>query len=298
MEWKGIRGRILERAPMKRYTSMNVGGPVRWLVYPADTADAVAVTVFLRRKGLPFRFLGNGTNVIVRDEGLEETVVRMTDVKQLRFTRRPVGAFVEAGAGVGLKTLIKETAIRGLSGLEKLFGIPGTVGGAVRMNAGSFGVSLSDSLTSVAFVDAKGKTKSRDKNDIAFSYRRSPFGPADCILGAGFRLIDRKPEEIRSDMNYVWAERCRRHPMEMRSAGSFFKNSEGRPAWKYIEQAGLKGMRSGNAAVSEKHANFIVNLGHATAGDVYRLVGKVKSEVLQKTGVMLEEEVELWGFDG
>ena len=298
MEWKGIRGRVLEYVPMKRYTSMRVGGSVHWLIYPADTADAVAVINALRQKALPFRFLGKGTNVIVRDEGLDEVLVRMTDVRQVRFSKTGDGAFVEAGAGVPLKSLIKETAARGLSGIEKLFGIPGTVGGAVRMNAGSFGVSLSDPLWSVTFVDKRGKPGSRDRKGLDFGYRRSPFERADCILGAIFRLKNRQSDEIRRDMDRVWDERCRRHPMELPSAGSVFKNRNGNPAWKYIEEAGLKGLRIGGAAVSEKHANFIVNHGGATARDVYMLIQKIKQEVREKTGVMLEEEVELWGFDG
>jgi UDP-N-acetylmuramate dehydrogenase len=298
MEWKGVRGRILERAPMKRYTSMRVGGPVRWLVYPADAADAVAIIAVLRDRALPFRFLGRGTNVIVRDEGLDEAIIRMTDVRQMRFRKTPDGADVEAGSGVPLNSLIRETAARGLSGMEKLFGIPGTVGGAVRMNAGSFGVSLSDSLSGVTFVDRKGKLMAREKKDLAFGYRASPFEGTDCILGALFHVKTGQPEEIRREMDHVWEERWRRHPMEMPSAGSVFKNHDGKPAWRYIEEAGLKGLCIGGACISRKHANFIVNEGGATARDVHMLIRKVKEEVYEKEGFMLEEEVELWGFDG
>jgi UDP-N-acetylmuramate dehydrogenase len=298
MEWKGIRGRVLERAPMRRYTSMKVGGPARWLIYPADMKDAVDVIGLLRKEGMPFRFLGRGTNVIVRDEGLNEVLVRMTGMRQVRITKTEDGVMVEAGAGVPLKHLIEETAARGLSGLEKLFGIPGTVGGAVRMNAGSFGVALSDSLCSATLCDAEGKVTKEERGEIPFGYRMSPFGRGDCILSALFRLKHGDQAAMHKDMAYVWGERWRRHPMDLPSAGSVFKNAGGKPAWRSIEAAGLKGLRVGGAAVSEKHANFIVNAGGATARDVYSLIQKVKKEVYEKTGVTLEEEVELWGFDG
>jgi UDP-N-acetylmuramate dehydrogenase len=297
VDW-GIRGTVMRDVPMKRYTSMKVGGPVRYLAYPADEADLLCLLATLKEKGIAHRLVGNGTNIIVHDRGLGEAVIRLTKIRNLRYRRVEGGAKVEVSGGVSLKGLIRENAHRGLSGMEKLFWIPGTVGGAVKMNAGSFGSSIADTLDEVRVVDGKGHVLARKKADMAFGYRTSPIGSAQCVAGATFSLTDRDKGEILKDMEYVYTERKRRHPMELPSSGSVFKAVDGEPAWRLIEKAGLKGVKEGGAAVSEKHANFIVNLGYAKAEDIRRLIERIKTEVFEKLGVRLEEEVELWGFEG
>jgi len=298
MEPRIIRGQVVRDASMKRYTSMRVGGHVPYLLYPEDEEDVTAAMRWLRDLDLPFRFLGNGTNVVVADEGMPVGVIRITRIRSLRFSGTTAGALVEASAGLPLSTLIRESADRGLSGLEKLYGIPGTIGGAIKMNAGSFSASVSDCLKSVRLANRNGTIRSVEKKEMEFGYRTSFVGVGQCVLAATFEMADADPGRIKADMDKVWGERLEKHPMDLPSAGSVFRNRNGGPAWKYIDQAGLRGFRVGGACVSEKHPNFIVNIGHATASDVAGLIDAVKRRVWETTGVSLEEEVEMWGFDG
>jgi UDP-N-acetylmuramate dehydrogenase len=297
MEQPGFKGRIVKNASMKRYTSMKVGGRVPYLFYPSDEEDVACGMAWLKGEGVHIRFLGKGSNVIIADGGLKEGVIRMTSLKHLRFQETSHGATVDAGGGLSLKVLIRECCRRGLSGLEKLYGIPGTVGGAIKMNAGSFGVTVSDCLKSVRYIESDGSVHVREEGQMTFGYRTSPFGKDHSILKATFLLLNGESPQIRADMDYVWQERWRKHPMTLPSAGSIFKNREGAAVWRLIDQAGLRGMQMGGARVSEKHPNFIVNTGGACARDVKGLIDAVKKGVYGATGVTLEEEVELWGFD-
>ena len=287
----------MQDVPMKRYTSMKVGGPARFLVYPSDEKDLKAILERLNGEGIRSRFIGNGTNIIVNDRGLDEALIRTTKMRHMRYKKTGEGVMAEVSGGVSLTGFIRENAKRGLSGLEKLFWIPGTVGGAIKMNAGSFGSSISDPLEETRLVDrTDGKESTAGKAD-GFGYRKSPVKPSQCVLGARFFLREREETEIRKDMDYVYSERKKRHPMEYPSSGSIFKSAAGEPAWKFIEKAGLKGLKVGGAQVSEKHANFIINLGSAKASDIKDLIDRIKKEVYEKLAVSLEEEVELWGFD-
>jgi UDP-N-acetylmuramate dehydrogenase len=298
MEWKGIRGQVLKDVSMKRYTSMKVGGPAKYMVYPADHDDLSTVIGISQRKGIARRLLGNGTNIIVGDRGLDDLIIRMTRVRQMQFKRTTGGTIVEVAGGTSLAHLIRKSVERGLAGLEKLYGIPGTVAGAIKMNAGSFGVWISDHLRSVTYMDSLRQIEERSKEACGFGYRTSLFTSSESILSAVFDLDDGDKTHLKKEMGHVWAERWEKHPMELPSAGSVFKNIDGNPAWKYIDKAGLRGFRIGDAGISDKHPNFIVNLGNATAADVVGLIRKVKKEVYEQVGVRMEEEVELWGCDG
>lgn len=297
MEWRGIKGTVYTSVPMKRYTSMKVGGPARFLIYPADEADLSNLLLMLKGEGIPFRFLGKGTNIIVADRGLDMALIRTTRMKGLRYRKGKAGVTAEVSGGASLAAFIRENRKRGVSGLERLYWIPGTVGGAVRMNASSFGAAISDRLEAVRVTRADGTTTTRRKEDLSLGYRTSAVGRDECVVSATFLLSPREPGEIEKEMAYVYGERKKRHPMEYPSAGSIFKAASGEPAWRFIERAGLKGLKVGGACVSEKHANFIVNLGGARADDVKSLIDRTKKEVLGQCGISLEEEVELWGFD-
>lgn len=298
MEWKGIKGAVLKEVPMKRYTSMKVGGQAVCLAYPADEADLAAVLQFVKDRDMEYRFLGNGTNVIVSDRGLDAALIRITRMKHIRYTKTKDGAVVDVSGGVSLRAFIKDLAEKGLSGLEKLYWIPGTVGGGIKMNAGSFGQSISDTLEEISIIDEKGSLSTIEKDQFRFGYRVSSINSGNCVVSVRFALKNRNRKEILRDMDYVYNERKKRHPMEYPSAGSIFKSVNNEPAWKFIEKVGLKGYSIGGARVSEKHANFIVNLGYAKAQDIQDLIEKVKKEVNEKLGVTLAEEVELWGFNG
>jgi UDP-N-acetylmuramate dehydrogenase len=298
VEWKGIKGNVFKNVSMKRYTSMKVGGPASYLVYPVDEEDLLRVMRIAHEEGIRFRIVGNGTNIIVHDQGIKEAVIRTTKMKHTSYRKTDNGAIAEVSGGTSLKGFIVNNARRGFSGLEKLYWIPGTIGGGIKMNAGSFGSWMADSLESVRLVDMNGKVVSIKKDEMGFGYRTSRVGPSECVLSASFRLSNRKKEDMRKDMDYVYSERKKRHPMEFPSAGSVFKSVAGQPAWKFIQQAGLRGLAMGGAMISDKHANFIINTGGATAEDVKHLIHRIKKEVFEKTGVTLEEEVELWGFHG
>lgn len=277
---------------------MRVGGPASYLIYPQDEEDLLEVLHIAREEGIEYRIVGNGTNIIVHDEGVNEALIRMTRVKHKRYRKTQEGAFAEVSGGTSLKGFITDNARHGFSGLERLYWIPGTIGGGIRMNAGSFGSWISDALDSVRLVDRKGTVVSLRKDEMGFGYRTSRVRSPECVLSASFRLSNRKKEDIQKDMDYVYGERKKRHPMDVPSAGSVFKSVDGEPAWKFIEKAGLKGISVGGAMISDKHANFIVNTGGATATDVKVLLDRIKKEVFEKTGTTLEEEVELWGFHG
>jgi len=293
----GIEGAVLQNVPMKRYTSMRVGGTVSYLIYPLNEADLLNTIRVLQNEHVRYRFVGNATNIIVNDRGLEEAMVRITRMRSSHHKKVKDGALVDVSGGVSLKRFIKDNAQKGLAGLERLYWIPGTVGGGIKMNAGSFGASISDVLERVRIVDNNGKATFLTKKDLSFDYRTSPIKPSECIVSATFYLKNRDKKEIAADMDYVYTERRKRHPMEYPSSGSIFKSVNGEPAWQFVEKAGLKGFRIGDACVSEKHTNFIVNAGHATAQDIKMLIDTIKKEVFEKIGVLLNEEVELWGFD-
>jgi UDP-N-acetylmuramate dehydrogenase len=298
MEWTGVRGQVLGNVSMKRYTSMRVGGRARYLIYPEDQSDLAQTIRTAREHGIAYRFLGNGTNIIVSDQGFDGAVIRTRKMAKVQYEKESEGTRVRIGGGAPLKGLIRECAAKGLSGLEKLFGIPGTVGGAIKMNAGSFGSAISDHLVEIALVGEGGTLRTVERKDLKLGYRASGLSDSDCVASAAFLLKYSDARAIKGDMEFVWGERVDKHPMELPSAGSVFKNKNNTPAWKAIDAAGLRGHRIGDACVSPKHPNFIVNMGHASAGDVISLIEKVKKEVYEKTGAVMEEEVELWGFNG
>jgi UDP-N-acetylmuramate dehydrogenase len=298
VEWKGIRGTVLKDVLMQRYTSMKVGGPVSYLVYPRDEEDLLRVLGIAKEAGIKYRFVGNGTNIIVHDKGLKEALIRTTKMKRMSYSQVDDDALAEVSGGTSLKGFIVDNVRHGMSGLEKLYWIPGTVGGGIKMNAGSFGSWISDTLENVRLVDKEGEITTFQKDEMGFGYRTSRVESSECVLTARFRLRNRNKDDIQKDMDYVFDERKKRHPMDFPSAGSVFKGVDGEPAWKFIEKAGLKGLSIGGAMVSDKHANFIINTGRARAEDVKLLIERIKKEVFEKMGVTLEEEVELWGFHG
>jgi UDP-N-acetylmuramate dehydrogenase len=297
MDWTGIKGTLVRNPPMSRYTSMRVGGHAEYLLYPADEEDLVKMVEIMKDIGMKYRFLGNGTNIIVTDKGVDGALIRITRIRRSRYKKGQSGVTVEVSGGMPLTGFIRENAAKGLSGLERLFWIPGTIGGAVKMNAGSFGTGISGSLRHMRVLGKDGAIRVVKKDESTFGYRKSPVAASDCVVSASFLLSEKPQAEIGKDMDYVVSQRKERHPMEFPSAGSVFKNVDGEPAWKFIDKAGLKGFRIGGAVVSEKHANFIINTGSATAQDVKLLIDRVKKEVYEKLGVLLTEEVELWGFD-
>ena len=285
-----------ENEPMGAHTSMKAGGPAAGFYEPEDEAGLVSLVSGLHEAGKPFFLLGNGTNVIVRDSGYAGAIV--STLKALRGVFAGLGGGkLSAGAGESLARACRAAAEAGLSGLEALSGIPGTVGGAVYMNAGAYGSEIADTLVSARAYDMDNRKHITLTNEeCGFGYRDSVFRKTPLIiLSAEFALFPGNRQEIEGRMSEFARKRNDKQPVDLPSAGSFFKRPEGDYAGRLIEAAGMKGARVGGAQVSEKHAGFIVNAGGATASDVLALAGMVKEKVFEMSGIMLEEEPVILG---
>ncbi len=276
---------------LKDYTSMGVGGKVEYLIQPSTIAAIENIIQEFHKQILPFRILGAGTNIIPDDAGIKEVVISSEHLK------KPVmidGNKVIAIAGTILSRLIRHLAESGLGGLEFAEGIPGSLGGAVIMNAGSFGQSISECIKEVTFIDEKGKKYSQKMKPEDFSYRTSPFPPRTFITEITLEFSPKERGQILSRMEDVRRKRSETQPIRVKSSGCIFKNPKEGDAGKIIESLGFKGVKRGEAMVSTVHANYIVNLGEAKAQDIYWLIEKIKDGVLKKMGLLLEEEVILW----
>lgn len=286
----GIRGPVRFNAPLKEYTSFHIGGPADVLVEPADVDDVVRLVTQARAQKLPL-FVVGGTNLLIRDKGIRGVVVSLA---KLHAIKEEPGSVLFAEGGVGMPTLIGYAIRRSLAGLEWAAGIPGTVAGCVVMNAGTRLGEMKDSVKTVRMVSPEGALIEVPAAEIEFTYRRAKLPPG-IVVGVRLQL---KPG-VRSDVEKVVKDylhyRRDTQPLTLPSAGCVFKNPPNDSAGRVVEAAGLKGARVGDAQVSEKHANFIVNQGAATAKDVLALISKVRRQVARKTGVKLELELKLVG---
>jgi UDP-N-acetylmuramate dehydrogenase len=287
-----IKGRVLFDAPMRRFTSMKVGGPADSLLFPENVEELKKVIRHARKKKIPFLILGKGTNLIVRDKGVRGWVINLTHgMKKIQVD----GEMIEAEAGLPLRRLVELSIRKGLTGLEPFLGIPGTVGGGLAMNAGAWGAELKDVLLSVTLMKEDGEIVERFRSRLRFSYRGLVIPSSWIILKGRFRLREGKREEILERVKSYSEMRRRKQPLDYPSAGSIFKNPKEGPAGKWIEEAGLKGFRIGQAMVSERHANFIINLGKAKAEEVIHLMEFVEKKIYEEKGIPLEREVKVVG---
>jgi UDP-N-acetylmuramate dehydrogenase len=288
----GFRGEILAEEPLAPYTTWRIGGPAEILATPDDEDDLLRAIAWAAANRVPWRILGNGSNVLVRDEGVRGLVVR---VRRTLDRVRVDGYRIAAGAGASFPAVANVAASHGLAGLEFAAGIPGTVGGAVVMNAGWHAFETGNAIESVDVVEASGARASWPRERCAFGYRTSAFRRwCGVVLEATFLLAPEAPESIRSRMEEFASSRKANQPTELPSCGSVFLKPAGDFAGRLIERAGLKGARVGDIEVSRKHANFFVNVGHATARDVLELVERVERDVVARFGIRLEREFELW----
>ena len=278
---------VLEREPMKNHCSFRIGGPAAIFTEPASEQELTALCRFLREKGAKRTVIGNGTNLLVSDAGIDGAVIHLGEAFS---TVRVDGESVYAAAGVTLAHLATIAKEAGLAGLEFAHGIPGSLGGAVMMNAGAYGGEMKDVVTAVRYLDAEGNIAETD--EPGFGYRRSIFAGTDnVILGAALQLHRDDPTAIHERMMELWAKRSGSQPLDKPSAGSFFKRPANGYAAAMIEGAGLKGFTVGGAQVSEKHAGFVINAGGATCTDVMALMVQVQKSVFEKYGTQLEPEV-------
>jgi UDP-N-acetylmuramate dehydrogenase len=287
-----FRGHIALNEPLHKYTSFRIGGPADYYLEPADKEDAVAIVRYLEGQRTPYLMIGKGSNMLVSDDGVRGAVINLEE-GLCRIAADGERVVVEAG--LSLARFVDFCIQQGLRGVEMLPGIPGTVGGAVMMNAGAYGGEISDYLETVEVI-RNGELQQVAKQDAGFRYRHSNF-QGDIIVGAAFRLPRGEKQEIMQRRRELLIKRNRSQPVNYPNSGSMFKNPPGTFAAKLIEEAGLKGKRAGNAQISEKHANFIVNHGNATAEDVLAVIDLAKEIVLKKFNIALELEVRLVGFD-
>lgn len=278
-----------ENTPLAAYTSFRIGGPARIAVFPKSRDQAVRVFDLLREENIRILVLGNGTNMLVSDKGFDGAAVILTGLRGLSVN----GDTITSDAGVPLTKMSIEASKLSLTGMEFAYGIPGTVGGGVYMNAGAYGGDMSQVVVRSEYYDlSTGKYGVLEGDGHGFAYRRSAYTDTDLvILSVTVKLKCGDREEITATMNDLMSRRREKQPLDMPSAGSTFKRGNGFITAQKIDEAGLKGMRIGGAQVSTKHAGFIVNLGDATASDVLALIEAVKDEIRKKFGLELECEV-------
>ena len=270
------------------YTSMRVGGTVRYLYRPESEESFAALVRALSGASVPFLVIGCASNLLFPDEDYSGAVILTTAIRSLRME----GGRIVASCGVSLSALATFAQEQGKSGLAFAYGIPGTVGGGVYMNAGAYGGEISDCFEEALCMDRTGKQVLLKKEELCFSYRHSALQENGLfLLHASFSCPDGDPTAIRGEMERNMAARREKQPLEFPSCGSAFKRPAGHYAGALIEQAGLKGFSVGGARVSEKHAGFIVNAGGATCADVLRLIEHIQKTVFARFGVMLEPEI-------
>jgi UDP-N-acetylmuramate dehydrogenase len=292
-----VKGKVSVNHRLAPHTSFRVGGPAAILVEPEDDIDLERIGPVISRFGLATLVLGRGTNILIGDDGFRGVVIRIG--KAFEWIREAGAAQVEAGGGIALPVVANWAARRGFTGMEFAVAIPATVGGAVRMNAGAHGSSLSEVLRSArVWRLASGQAGEVSVEDLGMSYRQTDLGPADVVCSARFQLSPGSRDEIAARMERHRKHRTLTQPSDAPNAGSMFRNPEGSSAGALIEQAGLKGHRVGGAQVSPKHANFILAHPGATAQDVYDLMAHVQAGVLDRFEILLIPEVRIVGtFD-
>lgn len=283
---------ILTDEPMSRHTTFRVGGPADIVIQPSSPDEVIVAIKAAKELEQPVFVMGNGSNLLVKDGGMEGVVVLLGE-RMSKITRE--GRVLHAQAGAMLSRLSREALNGGLKGLVFASGIPGTVGGAVVMNAGAYGGQMSDVLVRAkVLTDGEAKWMSRDELEMGYRTTR-PLKEGGIVLEAEFELEEGDIEELTAETNELSRKRREKQPLSLPSAGSTFKRPEGYFAGALIEQAGLKGMSVGGAQVSELHAGFVVNRGDATASDILNLMKKIQDTVFKINGVMLEPEVRIVG---
>jgi len=285
-----IKDKIIENIPARRITSMGVGGNIRYLTYPKDEEDIYNILDFCKREGIHPYIMGNGTNIIFTDEGFSLLII---STRAMNKIEQHFDIFC-GESGALLPVLVAHTSKNGFSGIESLIGIPGSIGGAVIMNAGAYGQEIGEVFQS-AIVMKGNNIYEIKKNEVKFSYRYSNLDKMGFILKVCLKLKAGNRDAIRRNMMDAFKQRKKTQPLGYRSAGCIFKNPPNDSAGRIIDMLGLKGKSIGDAEVSTLHANFIVNKGKATSKDIIDLIRFVRDEVYSKTGILLELEVKIVG---
>ena len=291
---KNTLAEVAINEPLSKHTTYGIGGPAEIMVFPENKTDLIQIIRTARKMNQPVSILGSGSNILISDNGIKGVVISLKNtLKLIEIENQKL--YAECGSMLG--RIVKQAVKHNLIGLENLNGVPGTLGGALVMNAGAWGGEISENLVQVELIDKDGKLRYLQKNEINFSYRQSSFNKKDILLSAEF-LLKKADKEI-INKNFVEAQTGRKstQPLNKRSAGSLFKNPKGHSAGKLIDEAGLKGFSVGQAKISDKHANFFINEGNASSKDMLQLIKKAHQKVKEKFNINLELEVKLMGFN-
>lgn len=283
---------LLRHEPMSKHTSFKIGGPADLFLIPANIRDFIELVTLIRERKIPYFILGNGSNILVSDKGIRSAVIDTTSLTGMQLE----GTSVKVDCGTELETLTQFVAKNSLTGFEFAYGIPGTVGGAVTMNAGAYGGEIKDILKSSTVLTTRGRVQTLSREKMQFAYRQSVIQQSDLIvLSAEFQLHKGVFSQINEKMDELHEQRWTKQPMDLPSGGSVFKRPEGHYTGQLVDECSLRGYRIGEAAISDKHCGFIVNTGNATAQDVLALIEYTQKTVLERFGVTLERELKLVG---
>ncbi len=287
----GLEEIVQENEPLAPFTWYRIGGPARWLIRPRSVEELQESARRCTENNIPIYVLGLGANLLVRDEGIDGAVFRLDHEhwRRVQFN----GVQVEAGAGVDMQKLLVRTVRQGLAGIECLAGIPGTIGGGTRMNAGGKFGDIGSVITRLQVMDSRGSLFDRTKDDLVFDYRSTNIS-APFILSATLDLEEDDPDRIMKRTKEIWMYKRNTQPLNTKNAGCIFKNPRGLSAGALIDKAGLKGLRVGGAEVSAKHANFIIAHPNCKAFDVMSLIELIRERVFDRNQLHLETEVKIW----
>ena len=279
---------------LKKHTTYRIGGPADLMIFPKSKQDLIKVIEIINENKIQLTILGSGSNVLVSDNGIRGAVISLKNsLKQIEVDDN----ILYAECGTMLGKIVKHAVKNNLIGLENLNGVPGTLGGALIMNAGAWGGEISENLIHVEVINLKSEIQKIQKKDLNFSYRQSSFNKDDILLSAKFNLKKADKDIIKENFIEAQSGRKKSQPLNKRSAGSLFKNPKNNSAGKLLDEAGLKGFSIGDAKISEKHANFFINDGDASSRDMLMLIKKAHKEVKDKFNVNLSLEVKLMGFN-
>jgi UDP-N-acetylmuramate dehydrogenase len=289
--FSGLEEIVEENVPLSRYTWYRIGGPARFLIRPRTVEELQEAALRCAENNIRAYVLGLGANLLVSDEGVDGAVFRLDQEhwRRVHYNKN----LVEVGAGADMQKLLLRTVRQGLAGIECLAGIPGTVGGGIRMNAGGKFGDIGSIVQDVQVMDGQGNLFERYKDDLVFDYRTTNIS-APFILSATLELEEDDPERILRKTKEIWMYKRNTQPLNTKNAGCIFKNPRGLSAGALIDQAGLKGMSVGGAEVSGKHANFIIAHPGCTADNVMSLVKLIREKVFEKNEIHLESEVQIW----
>ena len=289
--WKNLKGKVKRFEPLSEHTTFRIGGRAEFFIEPKDNEDLKLLLAQAKINKFKVKLIGSGSNLLIKDADIKKIIVHLNSphFTKIRFENN----YCESGSAVSLAKLIREAFRRALSGLEFLTGVPGTVGGALMMNAGAWGKEIADCLEDVKVMDYNGSEKRLEKEEIKFAYRASGFKNY-IILGARFKLKNDSKIRIKNRIDNYLKARRKNQDTAFPNAGCIFKNSRNTPAGKLIDLCGLKGARAGGAAISDKHANFILNKANASSGDVLKLMKLARNNVKRNFNINLEPEIKIW----